>query len=73
MNRIETINKIYDHQESIMDILKKYDDTVNTKNYQDKTLEIFNNFILDSEDMDMLRYHGEETNKLCAMLKDSEE
>lgn len=73
MNRLELMSKIYDRQMEIVNILKKYHSTVDIYNYQNLTGYVLNNNKIDERDKRMLKYLGDETHRLCDILKMNEE
>src|SRR5699024_1131842 len=73
MNRLELMSKIYDRQMEIVNILKKYHSTVDIYNYQNLTGYVLNNNKINERDKRMLKYLGDETHRLCDILKLNEE
>lgn len=69
MNKIEALNKLYDIQVCIMNILSKYDSSVNIANYRSKTSKVLRENDITTNDSLKLEYYGNKTKKLCSEIR----
>lgn len=71
MNRKELISEILNEQVKVMEILQKYDSTINVNNYQEKTTQELLDSMTD-EDKFLIEQASDRSKKLMTLYKDKE-
>lgn len=71
MNRKGLISEILNEQVKVMEILQKYDSTINVNNYQEKTTQELLDSMTD-EDKFLIEQASDRSKKLMTLYKDKE-
>lgn len=69
MNKKELISKILNEQVKVMELLHKYDSTINVNNYQEKTTQEFLDSMTD-EDKFLIEQASDRSKKLMTLYKE---
>ena len=69
MNRKGLISEILNEQVKVMEILRKYDSTINVKNYQEKTTQELLDSMTD-EDKFLIEQASDRSKKLMTLYKE---
>ena len=69
MNRKELISEILNEQVKVMEILQKYDSTINVNNYQEKTTQELLDSMTD-EDKFLIEQASDRSKKLMTLYKE---